>query len=60
MDISVAFALSDIKAQLGQLDFSWFLLPRMDETSGGYSRYLSAIEKRMENWPLILTVIALK
>ena len=48
VDISVAFALSDIKAQLGQLVFPGFVTSHGWKRLADIPRYLSAIEKRME------------
>ncbi|MEQ4922014.1 ATP-dependent RNA helicase HrpA [Proteus hauseri] len=48
VDISVAFALSDIKAQLGQLVFPGFVTSHSWKRLADIPRYLSAIEKRME------------
>ncbi|HDT3001210.1 TPA: ATP-dependent RNA helicase HrpA [Proteus mirabilis] len=48
VDISVAFALSDIKAQLNQLVFPGFVTSHGWKRLADIPRYLSAIEKRME------------
>lgn len=48
IDISVAFALSDIKAQLNQLVFPGFVTSHGWKRLADIPRYLSAIEKRME------------
>lgn len=48
VDISVAFALSDIKAQLSQLVFPGFVTSHGWQKIADIPRYLSAIEKRME------------
>ncbi|QAV24754.1 ATP-dependent RNA helicase HrpA [Proteus hauseri] len=48
VDISVAFALSDIKAQLSQLVFPGFVTSHGWKRLADIPRYLSAIEKRME------------
>ncbi len=48
VDISVAFVLSDIKAQLNQLVFPGFVTSHGWKRLADIPRYLSAIEKRME------------
>ncbi len=48
VDISVAFALSDIKVQLNQLVFPGFVTSHGWKRLADIPRYLSAIEKRME------------
>lgn len=48
VDISVAFALSDIKAQLSTLVFPGFVTSHGWKRLADIPRYLSAIEKRME------------
>ncbi|MBG6015739.1 ATP-dependent RNA helicase HrpA [Proteus mirabilis] len=48
VDISVAFALSDIKAQFNQLVFPGFVTSHGWKRLADIPRYLSAIEKRME------------
>ncbi|OAT39034.1 ATP-dependent RNA helicase HrpA, partial [Proteus myxofaciens] len=48
VDISVAFALSDIKAQLSALVFPGFVTSHGWKRLADIPRYLSAIEKRME------------
>lgn len=57
VDISVAFALSDIKAQLNQLVFPGFVTSHGWKRLADIPRYLSAIEKRMEKLAIDLTVI---
>lgn len=60
IDISLVLALSDIKAQLAGLIYRGFV------TSNGWKRlpdtlrYLKAIERRLENWRLILIAIGRK